>query len=231
MALSDLLEAEGRLVAHLEPLPFQEGRPLATVAEGLTELVDASSDELPSLQVLMAEEGEDDGGCPIVDFEAVSEDEATTNTGEENDADREARRARNRARAIRRRRANKRRRSMYRELDPEFVAISERGFRTPWPTLPGLRPSSSAATIWTCVKHFFMHKELGSSWISKTRCPPSGRSAWVRVRARLTAERLAVALDISLATTTTTLAGARPLAGGNSHLQGVTRDRPIIGLL
>jgi hypothetical protein len=26
--LSDLLEAEGRLVAHLEPLPFQEGRPL-----------------------------------------------------------------------------------------------------------------------------------------------------------------------------------------------------------
>jgi hypothetical protein len=76
-----------------------------------------------------------------------------------------------------------------------------------------------------------MHKELGSSWISKTRCPPSGRSAWVRVRAKLTAERLAVALDISLATTTTTLAGARPLAGGNSHLQGVTRDRPIIGLL
>jgi hypothetical protein len=33
MKLSDLLEAEDRLVAHLEPLPFQEGRPLATVAE------------------------------------------------------------------------------------------------------------------------------------------------------------------------------------------------------
>jgi hypothetical protein len=32
--LSDLLEAEGRLVAHLEPLPFQEGRQLATAAEG-----------------------------------------------------------------------------------------------------------------------------------------------------------------------------------------------------
>jgi hypothetical protein len=29
----------------------------------------------------------------------------------------------------------------------------------------------------------------------------------------------------------TTLAGARPLAGGSSHLQGVTRDRPIIDLL
>jgi hypothetical protein len=53
----------------------------------------------------------------------------------------------------------------------------------------------------------------------------------VRVGARLTAERLAVALDISPATTTTTLMGVRPLAGGNNHLQGVTRDRPIIGLL
>jgi hypothetical protein len=48
MELSDLLEAEGRLVAHLEPLPFQEGRPLATVVEESTELVDASSDELVS---------------------------------------------------------------------------------------------------------------------------------------------------------------------------------------
>jgi hypothetical protein len=34
MEFSNLLEAKGRLVAHLEPLPFQEGRPLATVAEG-----------------------------------------------------------------------------------------------------------------------------------------------------------------------------------------------------
>jgi hypothetical protein len=79
----------------------------------------------------MAEEVEDDGGFPTIDFEAVSEDEATANAGEENDADREARRARNRARAIWRRRANERRQSMYRELDPEFVAVSERGFRTP----------------------------------------------------------------------------------------------------
>jgi hypothetical protein len=30
MKLSDLLKDEDRLVAHLEPLPFQEGRPLAT---------------------------------------------------------------------------------------------------------------------------------------------------------------------------------------------------------
>jgi hypothetical protein len=130
MVLSDLLEAEGRLMAHLEPLPFQEGRPLATAAEGSTELIDASSHELSSHQVLMAEEGEDDGGFPIVNFEAVSEDEITANAGDENDADREALRARNRARTIRRRRANERRQSMHHELDPEFTAVSERGFRT-----------------------------------------------------------------------------------------------------
>jgi hypothetical protein len=102
MKLSNLLEAEAQLVAHLEPLPFQEGRPLATVAEESTELVDTSSDELASHQVLMAEEGEDDGNLPIVEFEAVSEDEVTANTGDENDTDREVRRARNRARTIRR---------------------------------------------------------------------------------------------------------------------------------
>jgi hypothetical protein len=48
MKLSDLLEAEARLVAHLEPLTFQEGRPLAAMAEESTELVDTSSDELAS---------------------------------------------------------------------------------------------------------------------------------------------------------------------------------------
>jgi hypothetical protein len=131
MMLSDLLKAEGWLVAHLEPLPFQEGRPLATTAEGSTELVDESSHDLSSRQVLMAEEGEDDGDLPINNFEAISEDEITANAGDENDADREARRARNRARTIRRRRANERRRSMHRELDPEFAAVSEWGFRTP----------------------------------------------------------------------------------------------------
>jgi hypothetical protein len=111
MSLSDLLEAKDQLVAHFEPLPFQEGRPLATVAEESTELVDASFDELASRQVLMAEEGEDDGDFPIIEFNAVSEGEVTANTGDENDADREAWRARNRARTIRRRRVNERRRS------------------------------------------------------------------------------------------------------------------------
>jgi hypothetical protein len=101
MKLSDLLEDEDRLMAHFEPLPFQEGRPLATVAEESTELVEASYDELISRQVLMAEEGEDDGIAPNDELDVISEDEATANTGDENDTNREARRARNRARAFR----------------------------------------------------------------------------------------------------------------------------------
>jgi hypothetical protein len=76
MKLSALLEAEDRLVAQLERLPFQEGRPLATMAES-TELVDVSSDELISHQVLMAEEGEDDGDLPIIEFDAVVRPGAT----------------------------------------------------------------------------------------------------------------------------------------------------------
>jgi hypothetical protein len=129
--LSDLLKAEDRLVAHLEPLLFQEGRPLATVVEESTELVDASSDKLISRQALMTEEGEDDGDLPIVEFDAVSEDKATANAGDENDTDREAQRTRNRACAACRRRVIERMRSMHRELDTEFAAVSERGFRTP----------------------------------------------------------------------------------------------------
>jgi hypothetical protein len=106
MKLSDLLEDEDRLVAHLEPLPFQEGRPLATMAEESTKLVEASSDELISRQVLMAEEGEDDGIAPNDALDMISKDEATANIGDKNDAEREARRARNRARAVQRRRLN-----------------------------------------------------------------------------------------------------------------------------
>jgi hypothetical protein len=130
MKFLDLLEAEDRLVAHLEPLPFQKGRPLATMVEESTELVKASSDELISRQVLMAEEGEDDDDLPIVEFDAISEDEATANAGDKNNADREAWRARNRARAVQRGRVNERMRSMHHELDAEFAVVSERGFRT-----------------------------------------------------------------------------------------------------
>jgi hypothetical protein len=83
----------------------------------------------------MAEEGEDNGSFPIVNLDAVSEDEAIANTGDQNDADHEARRARNRARTIRQRRVNERKRSMHRELEPKFAAVSERGFRTSVPNI------------------------------------------------------------------------------------------------
>jgi uncharacterized protein YecT (DUF1311 family) len=131
MKLSDLLEGEDRLVSHLKPLPFQEGKPLATTAEESIELVEASSDELISRQVLMAEEGEHDGLLPNETLGMISEDESTANAGDENDTECEARRARNRARAARRRRVNECIRSMHHELDAEFAVVSERGFRTP----------------------------------------------------------------------------------------------------
>jgi hypothetical protein len=66
--------------------------------------------------------------------------------------------------------------------------------------------------------------------INKTQRLPSGRSVWAKVEARLIVKWLAAVPDFSAATTTT-LAGVRSLAGGSSHLQGVTRDRPITGLL
>jgi hypothetical protein len=81
-----------------------------------------------------------------------------------------------------------------------------------------------------CVKHFVTRRGPGFSLISKTQRLPSGRSAWAKAKARLIAERQAVVLDLSIATTTT-FAGVRLLAGGCSHLQEVTRGRAIIGLL
>jgi hypothetical protein len=67
--------------------------------------------------------------------------------------------------------------------------------------------------------------------ISKTRRLPSGRSTWAKAEARPIVKQQVAVLDLSATTTTTTLVGVRPLVGGSSHLQGVTRDRPIIGLL
>jgi hypothetical protein len=53
---------------------------------------------------------------------------------------------------------------------------------------------------------------------------------WAKAEARLIVERQAAVPDLSAATMRT-LAGVRLLAGGSSHLQGVTHDRPIISLL
>jgi hypothetical protein len=104
---------------------------LATITEGSTQLVEASSEELAARQVLMAEEGDDDALIPIGALDGISEDEDTADAVDENDTERDARRARNRARAVRRKRANERIRSAQRELDVEFATADERGFRTP----------------------------------------------------------------------------------------------------
>jgi hypothetical protein len=170
MKFFDLLEAEDRLVTHLKPLPFQEGRPLATVAEESTELVEASSDELVSRQVLMAKEGGDDGDLPIVEFDAISEDEATANARVENDSDHEARRARNRARAVWRRRVNERIRYMHRELDAEFAAVSKRGFRTPVANI------ARVTAILECSNDPNLHQALGyaqRAWIQLDQQNPA----------------------------------------------------------
>jgi hypothetical protein len=231
MKLSDLLEDADRLVAHLKPLPFLEGRPLATVAEESTELVEASSDELISRQVLMAEEGEDDGNLPIVELDVISEDEATANAGDENDVDREARRARNRARVVRRRRVNERMRSMHRELDAEFAAVSERGFRTPVPNIarvtailersndPNLRQTLRyAQRAWIQLDQQNPASTIREEHVGESRSQAHSRTAGGHPRPHRSNNN-------------DNARGVRPLAGGSSHLQGATRDRPIIGIL
>jgi hypothetical protein len=118
---------------------------------------------------------------------------------------------------------------MHRELDAEFAAVSERGFRTPVANIARVTAILGAVTIRTCIKHFVMRRGPRFSLISKTQSVTSRRNAWAKAKARLTAERQVAVLNLSAATTK--LAGVRLLAGGSSHLQKVTRDRPIIGLL
>jgi hypothetical protein len=93
---TELLGDDARLVAHLDTLPYQEGRPLITVAQTGTVLVDYSSDEHSSHHhVYMAEvegEGNED---PNELLEQISGDEVTADAGDENDAERAACRLRN----------------------------------------------------------------------------------------------------------------------------------------
>jgi hypothetical protein len=85
--------------------------------------------------------------------------------------------------------------------------------------------------IQTCVKHFATRSGHGFNSINKTRHPPSEKNTWAKAAVRLTVARQVAVLDLSAATTTTTLAGVSPLAEGSSHLQEATRDRPIIVIL
>jgi hypothetical protein len=106
---------------------------------------------------------------------------------------------------------------MHRELDIKFAAVSERGFRTP------------VANIARVTALHYAQR----AWIQLDQQNPAStlrEEGWAKAEARLTVERQAAVLNLSTATTTT-LAGVKPLVGGSSHLQGVTRDRPTIDLL
>jgi hypothetical protein len=76
-------------------LPYQESKPLSTIAEG-TMLVNYSSDE-HSLHrhIYMAEVEGESSEDPNKLPEQISGDEGTTDTADENDTDRDARRLRN----------------------------------------------------------------------------------------------------------------------------------------
>jgi hypothetical protein len=91
-------------------------------------LVDYSSDEHTSHRhVFMAEvEGKGNTGDPNELLEQISRDEATSDTGNENDAELDARRLRNQKRTTHRRRATERQQRVRRDLDAEFAAARER---------------------------------------------------------------------------------------------------------
>lgn len=79
----------------------------------------------------MVEEGEGDEFPLNETLDMISNEEITTNVGNENDANHEACRARNRRRTARRRNVNERHRRLQWDLDAEFAAAGEQGFRTP----------------------------------------------------------------------------------------------------
>jgi hypothetical protein len=116
---------------------------------------------------------------------------------------------------------------MHEELDAEFSVVSERGFRTPVANIARVTAILKRSNDPNVRQALRYAQRLGFSLINKTRRLPSGRSAWAKAEARFTVEWQAAVPDLSAATTP---AGVRPLAGGSSHLEGVTRDRPIIGL-
>jgi hypothetical protein len=92
---------------------------------------------------------------------------------------------------------------MHRELDPEFAAVSERGFRT---------PVANIARV-TAILERSNDPNMRQALLYTQR-------AWIQLDQQNPAS-----------TIRTPVANiARPLAGGSCHLQGVTCDMPIIGL-
>jgi hypothetical protein len=143
----------------------------------------------------MAEEGKDDGISPNDTLDMISKDQATANASNENDAEREARRARNRAHEVQRRRVNERMRSMHRELDAEFATVSEQGFRTPVANIarvtailersnnPNLRQALRyAQRAWIQLDRQNSVSAIGEEHVGESRSQPNSRTAGGRPR-------------------------------------------------
>jgi serine phosphatase RsbU (regulator of sigma subunit) len=128
MKPSELLEDNSRLVAHLDTLPFQEGRPLSQIHKEGTMLVNYTSDEHTlHRHVFMTEEGERNQYTNEL-LEQIFEDQLTANAGVEDETQRVARRLKNQRRDKRRRNAADRQRRIQRNLTAEFAAAGEEGF-------------------------------------------------------------------------------------------------------
>jgi uncharacterized protein with gpF-like domain len=109
---------------------------------------------------------------------------------------------------------------MHRELDAEFAAVSERGFRTPVANIArvtAILERSNDPNLRQALRH------AQRVWIQLDQ-----QKLDVHHQRRT---RQAAVLDLNAAITTTKLMGVKPLVGGSSHLQETTRDRPIIGIL
>lgn len=125
-------------MAHIDSLPFQEGRPLQKTTPGGTILVDYSSDS-PSThrQVFMASEAVS-SRYRDERVEQISGDELSADAPNETPEECEARQLRNRKRATRMRRANERRMQAQRNLDAEFAAAHDVGFSSPIANIAGI---------------------------------------------------------------------------------------------
>ncbi|XP_025825145.1 uncharacterized protein LOC112900499, partial [Panicum hallii] len=119
MKLSELLKDNSRLVAHLDSLPFQDGRPLSPIHEEDTIQVGYSSDEHTSHRhMFIAEEGEGNQYANKLP-KHISEDELTANISVEDETQ---------GCAERRRNATERQRRIQHDNDAEFVPAREEGF-------------------------------------------------------------------------------------------------------
>jgi hypothetical protein len=111
---------------------------------------------------------------------------------------------------------------MHRELDPEFAAVSERGFRTPVANIARVTailershdPEVRQALLFAQRAWIQLDQHNPASIIREERVDESRSQA----RSRTTGGRPQNQISN---------AGARPLAGGNSHRKGVVRDRPV----